>query len=130
MRIEHVALQVANPVEMAEWYERHLGCSVARRGPEPACIRFLKDGSGRSMIEIYRNPRAPVPDYSQMDPALVHVAFVSDDLRADRDRLLAAGATLADDVMTTPAGDQLLMLRDPWGLALQFVSRANPMLVP
>jgi hypothetical protein len=29
---------------------------------------------------------------------------------------------------TTPAGDSLVMLRDPWGIALQLVKRAQPML--
>jgi hypothetical protein len=28
----------------------------------------------------------------------------------------------------TPAGDELVMLRDPWGVALQLVKRAQPML--
>jgi len=52
----------------------------------------------------------------------------SEDLKADRDRLLAAGASVAEDYFTNPAGDQLLMLRDPWGLGLQLVKRAKPML--
>ena len=128
MKIEHVALQVSDPAAVADWYVRHLGCTIARSGPEPISVRFLKDGSGLSMIELYRNPRAAVPDYRAMDPILLHLAFVSDDVAADRDRLLAAGATLDEDVLTTPAGDQLLMLRDPWGLALQLVRRAEPMI--
>ena len=82
------------------------------------------------MIEIYRNPRASVPDYRSMDPMLVHVAFYSDNVSADRDRLVAAGASVAEDLVTSPAGDQLVMLRDPWGLALQLASRADPMIAP
>lgn len=128
MRLEHIAVQVADPVKMADWYVRHLGCSVARSGGEPGFVRFLKDGSGSSMIEIYSNTAAPVPDYAAMNPSLLHVAFSSGDLAADRQRLLEAGATIAQDLTTTPAGDQLLMLRDPWGLALQLVKRADPML--
>jgi catechol 2,3-dioxygenase-like lactoylglutathione lyase family enzyme len=128
MKIEHVALQVPDPVAMADWYVQHLGCSIARSGPEPASVRFVRDDSGRSMIEIYRDPRAPIPDYTSQDPLLVHVAFVSADLPADRDRLVAAGASIAIDIATTPAGDELLMLRDPWGIPLQLVRRASPML--
>jgi glyoxylase I family protein len=129
MRIEHVALQVSDPVAMADWYVEHLGCSIARSGPEPAFIRFLRDGAGSSMLELYRNPKVSVPDYSSMDPLLVHVAFVSENLPADRDRLVAAGATVVDDVVKTPAGDELMMLRDPWGVSLQLARRSNPMLV-
>lgn len=128
MHLEHVALQVPDPAAMAEWYVTHLGCSVARAGGEPSFARFLLDGSGRAMIEIYRNPRVPVPDYATIDPLLVHVAFVSDDVAADRDRLVAAGASLVEDVARTPAGDEILMLRDPWSVPLQLVKRAEPML--
>jgi glyoxylase I family protein len=81
------------------------------------------------MIEVYHNPRKPVPDYKSMDPQLIHLAFLSADLRADRDRLVAAGASIVEDVATTPAGDDIMMLRDPWGLPLQLVRRASPMLV-
>jgi catechol 2,3-dioxygenase-like lactoylglutathione lyase family enzyme len=128
VNLEHVALQVADPVAMADWYVKHLGCSVARSTGEPNFIRFLMDGAGSRLIEIYRNPAAAVPDYKAMHPTLVHVAFQSGNPAVDRDRLVAAGATLVDDVVTTPAGDQLLMLRDPWGLALQLVKRQVPML--
>jgi glyoxylase I family protein len=129
MKIEHVALQVADPAAMADWYVHHLGCSIARSGPEPISIRFLKDGSGTSMLELYRNPKVQVPDYATMDPLLVHVAFVSSDLAGDRDRLVAAGASVVDDIVATPTGDELVMLRDPWGVALQLAKRANPMIV-
>ena len=128
MRIEHVAVQVSDPSAIADWYVTHLGCSIARSGPEPLNIRFLKDGAGQSMMELYRNPRVAVPDYAAMDVMLLHVAFVADDPAADRDRLVAAGATIVDDLTTTPAGDQIMMLRDPWGLALQLVKRKEPMI--
>jgi hypothetical protein len=128
MRLEHVALQVGEPAAMAEWYVRHLHCSVARAGGAPAFGRFLLDGSGSAMIEVYRNPRVEVPDYGAIDPLLIHLAFVSNDLPGDRDRLVAAGATLVHDVQTSAEGDELLMLRDPWGIPLQLVKRAHPML--
>jgi glyoxylase I family protein len=128
MKIEHVALQVSDPAAMADWYTRHLGCAVARSGGEPSHVRFLRDDSGLAMIEIYRNPQVAVPDYASMNPQLVHLAFVSANVASDRDRLIAAGATLADDVVTTPAGDELAMLRDPWGVPLQLVKRKSPML--
>jgi catechol 2,3-dioxygenase-like lactoylglutathione lyase family enzyme len=128
MRIEHIALQVSDPAAIADWYVKNLGCSIARSGPEPMSVRFMKDGAGQSMLELYRNPRCAVPDYAAMDPMLLHVAFVATDPAADRDRLVAAGATVADDLTTTPAGDQLVMLRDPWGLALQLVRRKEPMI--
>jgi catechol 2,3-dioxygenase-like lactoylglutathione lyase family enzyme len=128
MHIEHIAFQVSDPVAMAKWYVEHLGCSIARSTGEPAFIHFLKDASGQALLELYRNPRCAVPDYQSMDVMQLHVAFYSDDPRADRDRLVAAGATIAEDHIVTPAGDEMLILRDPWNLALQLVKRAQPML--
>jgi len=128
MKVEHFALQIPDPVAMADWYVKHLGCSVARSGGEPSHARFLMDGSGSVLIEIYRNPRVPVPDYNAMDPLLLHLAFLSDNPAADRERLVKAGARVMEDVTTTPSGDQLVMLRDPWNLALQLVKRSSPML--
>jgi uncharacterized glyoxalase superfamily protein PhnB len=113
---------------MADWYVNHLGCSIARAGGEPAHARFLKDGAGAVMLEIYRNPKVSVPDYTKIDPLLLHLAFVSVNVGNDRDRLMSAGAKVVEDLTTTPAGDELVMLRDPWGIALQLVKRSNPML--
>jgi glyoxylase I family protein len=128
MKIEHFALQVPEPAAMADWYVNHLGFTIARSGGAPSHARFLLEGAGSVMLEIYRNPRASVPDYSKQDPLLMHLALVSNDPAADRDRMLAAGASMVEDLTTNPAGDQLVMLRDPWGVALQLVKRAEPML--
>src|SRR5689334_4061520 len=100
---------------MGDWYVKHLGCTIARSVGEPASARFLRASGGSVMLEIYRNPKASVPDYSKIDPLWLHLAFVSTDLAVDRDRLVNAGAKVVEDLTTTPAGDQLVMLRDPWG---------------
>jgi catechol 2,3-dioxygenase-like lactoylglutathione lyase family enzyme len=126
MRLEHCALQVPDAPALADWYVKHLGCSVARAGGAPSFTRFL--AAGPVLIEIYQGSIAPTPDYHSKHPAQLHLAFVSESLKADRDRLLAAGAKIAEDCFTTPAGDELLMLRDPWGIGLQLVKRAKPML--
>jgi glyoxylase I family protein len=128
MKIEHFALQVAEPAAMADWYVKHLGFSISRAGGPPAHARFLKDSSGSVMMEIYRNPQATVPDYGSMNPLLLHVAFISKDLAADRARLVKGGATVVDDIAKTAVGDDIVMLRDPWGTAVQLVKRADPML--
>jgi glyoxylase I family protein len=128
VKLEHFALQVPDPVAMADWYVKHLGCTVARSGGEPSHARFLKDESGSVMLEIYRNPKVPVPNYDQVDPLLMHLALVSAAPAVDRDRLAGAGAKVVEDLVTSPTGDQLVMLRDPWGIALQLVKRAKPML--
>ena len=128
VKIEHFALQVPDPVAMADWYVQNMGCSIAKAGGAPSHGRFLMDDKGAVMLEIYRNPKATVPDYTKIDPLLLHLAFVSRQPPTDRDRLVAAGAKLIEDIVTTEAGDEIAMLRDPWGVPIQLVKRTNPML--
>jgi catechol 2,3-dioxygenase-like lactoylglutathione lyase family enzyme len=127
MKIEHFALQVEDPVAMAEWYVKNLGMNVVRSGGAPANARFLADSAGHVMLEIYRNPSVKAPDYRTMDPLLVHVCFVADDVAAVQKRLLAAGACAAGDIFSTPEGDDVVILRDPWGLSIQFARRKTPL---
>ena len=128
MKIEHIAFNVANPLEMARWYVDHLGLSVKRRMMEPPWAHFLADDSGTVMLEIYGNSDVPVPDYGVMNVMSLHLALVSDDVAADLMRLKSAGATIIQECTETPAGDQMAMVRDPWGFAVQLVKRATPMI--
>jgi len=128
IHLEHVALNVADPAKMAQWYVENLDMKVLREGPPPVNGRFIADAGGNMMLELYTNPPDAVPDYASMDPLLLHVAFMVEDVDATRVRLIAAGATPAGEVEVTSGGDKIAMLRDPWGLAIQFVHRADPML--
>ena len=128
MKLEHFALNVEDPIAMTRWYVDHLGMTVMRKSDSHPYAAFLADDSGRIMIEIYRNPPEKVPDYRAMDPLLVHVAYVSDDPARDSDRLVKAGAKLVSELHLDD-GSHLVMLRDPWGLALQLCKRGNPMLL-
>jgi catechol 2,3-dioxygenase-like lactoylglutathione lyase family enzyme len=131
MKIEHVAFSVSDPVAMADWYVKHLGLRVARSGgPAQNNVRFLADDSGLAMIEIYRSPDVAPPDFRTLHPYIVHLAFLADDVKAERDRLIRAGAVAEGGVATTADADELCFLRDPWGFCLQLVKRAKPMLQP
>src|SRR5437016_4222263 len=128
MRIEHFAYIVNDPVKVAAWYVKHFGWQIRRSEDRPPFTHFLADSSGKVMVEIYNNSQAAVPDYAAMHPLVMHLALVcGPDLEQVRDRLLAAGATDCGGVITTPMGDRLAMLRDPWGLAIQLCHRREPM---
>jgi glyoxylase I family protein len=127
MKIEHFALNVEDPVAMAQWYSEQLGLRIVRQMKAHPFTTFLADGSGRIMIEIYKNPADEVPPYRTMNPLLVHLAFVSEAPERDMARLLEAGATL-DSELHLDDGSYLIMMRDPWGLAIQFCKRAMAML--
>jgi catechol 2,3-dioxygenase-like lactoylglutathione lyase family enzyme len=128
IRIEHVAINVKDPIAAAKWYTENLDMKVARKGPPPVNAHFISDANGNVMLEIYNNPPDAVPDYPSMNPLSLHIAFMVDDIKAIRDKLTAAGATIVSDITITDGGDELVMLRDPWGVPIQFVKRAEPML--
>ncbi len=128
IRLEHVAINVEDPVSMAKWYGQNLGMKLVRKGPPPINMHFISDAGGNMMLEIYHNPPDAVPDYSSMNPLLLHISFMVDNVKGIREKLIAAGATAAGEVTVTSSGDELAMLRDPWGVAIQFVKRTKPML--
>ena len=129
-RPEHIAFNVIDPATVAKWYCDHLGMKVFRKSPPPSNTHFIGDSAGNMLFELYNNSSAPVPSYDSLSHMALHLAFMVDDVKAIRDSLIAAGAKLVEDITVTPTGDQVLMLRDPWGLAIQFVKRISPMLKP
>jgi glyoxylase I family protein len=128
MRIEHVAFNVADPNAMARWYTEHLGFQVRRRVMQEPWAYFLADESGQVMIEIYGRKDAAVPDYAAAHIATLHLALVSENVEADVERLVRAGARLEGQIDRQANGDEMAFLRDPWGFCLQLVRRAQPML--
>jgi uncharacterized glyoxalase superfamily protein PhnB len=129
-RLEHIAFNVNDPAVAARWCCHHLGMTIVRSLPPPANSHMVLDSAGRVKLELHNDPTAPIADYASLDHNSMHLAFMVDCMTAIRDSLLAAGATLVDDVSTTPTGDKVLMMRSPWGLAMQFVERVTPMLEP
>lgn len=125
MKLEHTAFNVADPVAVAEWYCTHCGFRVVHHVPQPAQTHFLVD-DGSSIIEIYCNPPDQVPDYRAQNPLIFHLALVSDDPASDARRLSDAGAEVVDELYLDN-GSHLIMMRDPWGLALQLCKRARPL---
>ena len=91
-------------------------------------IGFLAEVDGNMMLELYNNSEAKVPDYKSMNPLALHIAFHVNDVAAVRRQLVAAGATPFNEIAQTDAGDVLTILRDPWGVPIQFLTRAKPML--
>lgn len=128
MKIEHTAYQVQDPVALAAWYVQHLGLTVKRKQTAPPFGYFLADDGDTVMLEFYNNPKARVPDYRAIDPLVLHIAFRTDDVAGTRERLLEAGATAEGGVSSNDTGDTVAMLRDPWGVPVQLVSRKERMI--
>jgi glyoxylase I family protein len=125
---EHIGLNVSDPQASADWYCKNLGMTVVRTPSANAF--FLAGADRRMMLELYHNPQAPVPDYESIQVLSLHISFVVDHLEVFRTRLIAAGARPLGEVTTGANGDKVANLRDPWGVPIQFVQRAEPMLGP
>jgi catechol 2,3-dioxygenase-like lactoylglutathione lyase family enzyme len=124
MKFEHAALNVPDAKAMAAWWIEH--CEMRNVRAEDGPPFFLADASGRTILELYSNEAAPIPDYAAQHHLSLHIAFAVENADATRDRLIAAGATLVSDAQR-PDGIRLVMLRDPWGVALQLVKRKTPL---
>ncbi len=127
MKIEHFAFNVANPEAVTEWYCDNLGFSVARKMEGGPRTHFLKDSSGQVMVEIYNNPPDEVPPYAEMNPLLLHLAFVCENPEEKRAELENVGATFVEEVKPND-GSHLVMMRDPFGFSIQLCKRGVPML--
>ncbi|MFK7734438.1 MAG: VOC family protein [Pirellulaceae bacterium] len=128
LQMEHFAINTQDPVAMADWYCMHLSMKVVRTGPEPHYMHFLADASGKVVMEIYCNPPDEVPDYRNMNPLTLHLAFYTEDISSNCARLKEAGAEMVGEPFETPDGDHIAMMRDPWGFCIQFCKRAVSML--
>ncbi|NUM37004.1 MAG: VOC family protein [Candidatus Brocadiae bacterium] len=127
MKIEHLALQVKEPETVASWYCKNLGLKIKRHIPGPPCAYFLADDNDRMMLEIYYNPKEKVPDYPNLSPVAFHLAFLSEDVPLSYKAMISAGATPLSEPIKAESGDEFAMLRDPWGLPIQFVKRKESM---
>lgn len=125
MKFEHYALNVSDPVAVADWYVAHCEMSIARALDGAPHTRFLADKTGRVVWEFYANPSAKIPVYNAMHQLEYHLAFEVEDVEAERERLIAAGARFVEEV-NPEEGTRLVMLRDPFGLCLQLCQRAQP----
>jgi len=125
MKFEHFALNVPDARSMSLWYVDHLSMKIVRSKEEAPYTKFLADETGRVVFEIYSNPSVPIPDYAVVPPLNFHIGFAADDARATQSRLESAGASFfKEDVLDD--GSRLVMMRDPWGVPLQFCQRTKP----
>lgn len=126
MRFEHFALNVADPPAMAAWYCEHLGFKIVRSNPTGSMTHFLADATGRTVVELYHNRADALPDYAGQHPLRFHFALEVENPESLKNILLRFKATFVEE-LKPDAGTHLIMLRDPWGIALQLCKRSNPM---
>ncbi len=124
MKLEHVALNVSNPIEMAAWYVEHCKMKIVLKIDEPPFTRFIADSDNKTALELYVNEDAPIPDYFQQHHLVYHNAFSVEEMDRTMNELIEAGASFVEEI-NQDNGNRLVMLRDPWGIPLQLVQRTR-----
>ncbi len=127
MKLEHVALNVPNVHEVVKFFVDNFGMRVVMSIDAPPYMNFIADESG-SMLELYSNPAVPMPDYPNIHPTNLHIAFTSPDIEADRARLIAAGAEPVGEITLSPTGDKLAFFRGAGSVPFQLLQRQKPLI--
>lgn len=127
-RFEHIAFNRNDSRAVADWYVNNLGMVVQHESGEPDYGRFVADAGKNLMFELYQKKEVPVIDFDKIDVLSIHIAFTAKDLNKVKVKLVGARAKVAKDIYKSSAGDSILILRDPWGLPLQFIQRAVPII--
>jgi glyoxylase I family protein len=127
MVFEHFALNVKNPIDFVEWYISNCEMKIAKSIKVAPFTHFLSDSSGRTVVEVYSNPSAEIPNYNLMHPLEFHFAFTVENVDKIKEELISAGAKLVEDIKLAD-GSHLVMLRDPFGIPLQICKRAKPLI--
>jgi glyoxylase I family protein len=126
VRMEHIALNVTDPVSAAEWYCQNLGMRLINISRTPPLGAFVADPNGM-MLELYCKSQAGPFNYFALHPANLHIAFAVDDLEGTCTALTAAGGIIEGEEERTSKGDRLIFIRDPWGVTLQLAQRQTPL---
>jgi predicted enzyme related to lactoylglutathione lyase len=127
-RLAGPVLDAANPVALAEFYERLLGWPIARQeGPRPGNPAtdgwaIVRSPDGRQKIEVQWEPNYAPPTWPPADGEqlmMIHLDFGVDDLDAAVEWAIAAGATVAEHqpqpevrVMLDPEGHPFCLFPD------------------
>ena len=127
MQFEHFGINVPDAKAMAEWYVKYCNMKIVRAVPKPHQTHFLADEKGKVCMEIYTNPNAAIPDYPSEHPLRFHFAFAVSNPAALKDKLVAAGATVFEE-LNLDDGSCIITFRDPWGVPFQLCNRTKPMI--
>jgi hypothetical protein len=111
---------------MGEWYRDHLGFTIIRSaGDDMDGVSFLSESEGNTILEFGRLPEGPPLDSRSLLPLQLHIAIECEDPTVEAERLVRAGAELLGESPRNQQKGEKVLIRDPWGYAIQLVSRKN-----
>lgn len=124
--IEHIGIAVEKPIEMADWYHETLGFNIKFSAQdEEKEVAFLTDSSDKVMFEFGKIPGVLPLTRGLSHHLQLHIALKSDDPDKDADYLVSKGAAFIEKCPIKRPGENLIVLRDPWGNTIQLVKRSD-----
>ena len=121
MKLAHIGICSLDTRALAAWYADVLGLEIASENANEPPTLFLRSSDG-AMIEVYpgNSPEA-LPENKRQ--GIRHLAFHTDTIEEDRERLVSRDVEIVDDLTTHPNGAKTLFFRDPEGNLLHFLQR-------
>ena len=122
-KLLHTRMRV-NDIELSvRFYESALGLKVARRSTSPrgAQLVFLSTPNSDEEIELCQLPGSPAV---QVQPDLMHLAFLVDDLEAFSKDLRRKGYALSDGPTRSGSGSVIAFLDAPEGYEVELIQKA------
>ncbi|MCM8711258.1 VOC family protein [Clostridium sp. SYSU_GA19001] len=125
----HVGISVYNMDEAIKWYEKNLDFKVIKDDyipPIKARIVFIKNGDFEIELFQYDKPKSLPEDrlFPNIDLQTVgtkHVAFLTDDMKALKEKLIANGVDIAHEVIME--GNPVMFIRDNSGVLIEFIQK-------
>lgn len=122
--IEHIGLVVKDSAAMAHWYAEALGFVILKsKDTANGHVAFIKCSRTGLIFELITDRTLAPIEGALTHPLQLHIAFKSEDINKDRDRLLTSGAVFVTDCPTDDPDAQVLIVKDPWGNFIQLARR-------
>ena len=124
-RLEHIGICAKDTIKLKDWYVKLFDLKIVydNKKEMPTYFLLLEDGN---MIEIYgaEGPTASVDNKVQ---GLRHLAFWTDDIEKEYDKLQAENVEIIEELKTNPNMVKTVFFKDPEGNILHFIQRPTPL---
>lgn len=124
-KLLHTRMRVNDLDRTVKFYQDALGLTLERRhiSPRGAQLAFLRTPNSDEEIEICQMP--PGEPSVQVQPDLMHLAFLVDDLEKFAAELRKKGYALSDGPTKTGAGSIIAFIDAPEGYEVELIQRSK-----
>jgi len=124
--MEHVGLCATDTTALKNWYVNLFGWAVVYDNAKSPSSYFLRMAEGQ-LLEIYPAQKPGLIAEHNFVSGWRHIALGTDDVAADAEKIIAAGATVESAVKITESGVGTFFFRDPEGNVVHLIQRRQPL---